>query len=179
MGAGLAAGVNATAVGVRAAGKLEAGMATGLDAAADGMSATGEAGETGRRAGLDAVPGGADTTANGGGTAAPAGRTAAAGVDAAADRGPAGGDTTAATTSAEVLGQRTLHELGKWIHDSSPLRRALPERERKDAGSRRRGSPCRRRTGRDLSALASPGKEDRSARVCLGWPSHHWLKRQL
>lgn len=115
-GASLAASVNAAAVRVGAAGENEAGLTAGVNAAADGVAAAGD----GRQTGVEIMDGGAADDADGrrGDVATGTRRTATASVDAAADRGAAGGDPSAGT---EILGQRTLNKLGKWIHDSSPM----------------------------------------------------------
>jgi hypothetical protein len=119
------------------------------------------------------VPGGAATTAEGGATG-PTGRTAATSMDAATDRGSAGGDATAAaTTATEVLGQGALHELGKWIHDSSPTERRVG-RGREGRGEHRNAA-SRRRAGRGLGTLASPGKERLGIEERFCSPSHRWL----
>jgi hypothetical protein len=102
-------GVDAAAVRRGAAGDL-AGMAAGVDATADRVAATGEEGE----AGVAEVGNAKDTDRRGRDVAAGA---AAAGMDAATGRGAAGGRRASLT---EVLGERTLHELGKWIHDFIP-----------------------------------------------------------
>jgi len=144
-GASLAASVNAAAVRVGAAGENEARLAAGLNAAADGMTAAGD----GRRAGVEIVEGGAadDTDGRRGDVATRRGRTAATSVDAAADRGAADGDPSAGT---EILGQRALNELGKWIHDSSPLRKNVCEYARRTTWEER-GVTAERE-----AALASP-----------------------
>jgi len=121
-----AAGLDAAADGMPATGDAEAGLAAGVNAAASRLASTGDDGEAGLRSVDGRAAEDADRRRGDVDRGSTPGRTAAAGVDAAADRGTAGGGRAAAT---EILGQGALHELGEWIHDSSPLRKSVPKGE--------------------------------------------------
>jgi hypothetical protein len=144
-GASLAASVDAAAVRVGAAGEDVAGLTAGLNAAADGLTAAGD----GRQTGVEIVDGGAadDTDGRRCDVATRSWRTATTSVDAAADRGATGGDPSAGT---EILGQGTLNKLGKWIHDSSPMRKTLLD-------ARRTTCEGQGKTAARGAGLASPG----------------------
>jgi hypothetical protein len=81
-------------------------------------------------------------------------------VDAATDRGAAGGGSP---TRTELLSQGALHELGKWIHDLSPMERTVGETR-----GGRRGEDIRRRR---------PGRLRSDVPLCP--PVHRWPKVTL
>jgi hypothetical protein len=160
------------AMRLRSAGD-EARLAARLNAAADGVPTAGDSG----LAGVD-LDGETDVTdrrrGDGGGRGSGrrgCRRTTATRLDAAADRRSTGGRDPAA----EVLGQGALHELGKWIHGSSPMKEHFPGcEEGRDAGRQRGG----RRAGRALRIQASPGKERRNTLISLGSPSHRLARNK-
>jgi len=168
--AGRRAGVDAAAVRLRAAGDAGAGLAAGVDAAAVGLGTArddgwaGEA-EVGGTAGLRQ-----HRTAATGVDAAAGGRATglAAGVDTAADRRSAGGDRPAT----EILGQRALRKLGKWIHFLSLSKKVrLTEMVRGRTAESGSGLPGWAANGRASGSPRPSRNEERSPAAALAAPS--------